>query len=187
MAVAELSGEADHVLTIIRRHAADEEPLSGDQLLKESGFDTDELREAIEELEKEGILDPDAEGFALSDGARPPAPAEDEHDEGSTDDDETRVMSLPPTIGVGAGDAYRVHLTLVGSFTETARGNKDDAALRRSEKLAARIVEVLGTSMPGLGFAVEIERVEALQTRVIFGAEAEPEEPEDEEEDDTEH
>lgn len=150
-----LSDGAGHVAALLQRVAP--EALDSADLLAESGFESDELRDAIKELEDEGLVEGAEDGYRYIDTAERLA-TQVQIAEPQSDAPDSEEEVLPD--GPGADTHFRVSIAVLATFGK-ARGDTDDAASKRAQAIAVEAGNVLAAAMPNLHFHVEVQRLEA--------------------------
>ena len=163
--MADLSPEdaqaaAEVILPLIRR--ASPEPIERAELVDRAGLETDEIRAGLGHLTEAGTIREEGGGYALTSAAPTAAPAD-----GASDDEkgpETADAASPASVP-GSGQNYRASFEVTTTFAET----KDDAALGAAGAMEVEIADLVHAKYPGAVVAVNVTKVEAYKSTVIYG------------------
>lgn len=154
----------DEILVHLQR--ADPGEIESGELEDLIGADREGMRTAVEWMNEQKLLDPDAQHFKLLDASKLPqheAPPEAQLDP------ETPESVVPPP---APGDVpVRLRLGLTATFGRSA-GDDDEAIVKRSELLYEQIRDVLNANLRSLDIFLEVEGIETYdKPRVIFSSE----------------
>lgn len=170
---------ADQLLVLLKRAWPGE--VEKNDLVEQSGLAPNDLRDALDQLRRDGELDESGDNYAWRnpddperEGRWEPAPGGDESPEEEASLEHR--LSLPDH----TGRHVQVAFTITGSFAPS-RGQSDDGMTGKAAKIAEEIGNILGQVLPSLGANVTVSKVQVYDSpRVVFDAEAAL--PEEEEE-----
>lgn len=155
---------ADQVAVLLQRAHPGE--LEKEDLEKESGLGSKDLRAALDSLSEEGELDPIAEHYKWRDPTgqdRPPGEPDTPDEADRPEEDTPLATSLE-----GADDRGRIILQVVANFPPAG---DDEATVGEAQKIAEQVQNVLGTTLADLGSVVTVKRLEVFdEPRVLFDA-----------------
>lgn len=175
---ADLHWATDEILIVLNRES--DGPVSKTALIEQTGIGTSDLREALDDLIKNGMIeDADTDeggGFKLT-GKDFPL---DEAQALASGSDESLASQLWGDEGGSAeqldqkvhGLDYKVTLELTGTFGKGEKGTEQEA-MARAHSVAQEVGNLLGLHMPGLikGGSVSVVKLEAFETKIIFSDE----------------
>lgn len=153
------------LLPLIRRVAPG--ALEKAEIVEGSGLDTDEIREGLDALLKEGKIEETDDGYRLAGREAElsaAAQSQEESEEGASDADPATPLSVP---GVQNGYRSTMQVTITYGGLET-----DEEAMARAAAMEDEIADLVHKAYPDSVVAIEVKRVEAYKPRVIFQEDA---------------
>jgi hypothetical protein len=162
MAQSERPPAADEIEIFLQRAAPG--AVEREEIVAETGMDTDDLRDGLAYLTEEGSIRETKDGFfQVADGDEPPATASDEEDAAAptlADDDDPAGPAL-------TGAQLRANFEVICTFGQDP-GASDKAALLKTEAIRNEIGNALGAALPKLDFHVEVTAVDAFTARPLW-------------------
>jgi hypothetical protein len=155
---------ADEILVHLTRVAPGS--MEKEELVDKMEADPSELREALTWLEKEGLLDADADQYRLAENSKPKAGVPSEPPDG--DKASAPSPDAPPPASSATTLPVRQEMSLVVHFGRT-KDESDDEVAMRSKEIYDSIGEAIEARLPTLDCLLEVKEIETFDSpRRIF-------------------